>query len=173
MAESLSKSFRQEVIPDHVAEMIVGRKKDGSFLGNSFADDPVGYETALFSHIRKMNRRTGDSNLHRIIRRGVTYETESERGLLFNAYMASMEEQFEFLQVHWANNPHRPQPYQGADALIGEDRKSQSERHTPAWVRRKRGSQPHLEFERFIRTRGGLYGFMPSMPTLRSLASGI
>lgn len=67
--------------------------------------------------MRKMNPRNGtfDDRTHRLLRRGIPFakslhveppvpgaDDEVEHGLAFNAFMGSIENQFEFLQRSWA-----------------------------------------------------------------------
>ena len=117
---------------DQLAAWMVGRWPNGASLVQhpvrmgavedrelddfNYADDPDGRICPLGSHARRMNprnRRTA-SHKHRIVRRGMPYgsplscdTTENDgldRGLLFQAYNSSIEEQFEFLQRMWVGN---------------------------------------------------------------------
>ena len=90
----------------------------------TYDDDPDGIKTPRFAHIRKVYPRDDrfDDNEHRIIRRGIPFGrpfdpaggrghgVDSDRGLLFLAYMASIENQFEFIQRVWANSGTFQQP---------------------------------------------------------------
>jgi deferrochelatase/peroxidase EfeB len=97
-----------------------------------------------FSHIRKVNPRTEDTQARLMIRRGITYGTRLDRivdqqgrfvlpdealrphkdvGLLFQSYQASIEDQFEFAQTIWANTGVRsdkPEEIVGIDPVIGQ-----------------------------------------------------
>ena len=145
-------------------------------------DDPDGHKTPRFSHIRKVYPRDqvppgeAAAETHRIIRRGIPfglpfdpalgrgYGVDAERGLVFAAFMASIENQFEFIQHSWADNPGFPQASDGADPVIGVD----------SDVTLKRDNRPDqtLHFSRFVRTEGSLYAFAPSIATLTALANG-
>jgi Dyp-type peroxidase family len=179
----------------------IGRRADGRPLvprakvhkPNAFdyRDDPSGWYTPLYAHIRKMNPR--DDRLfrdrsHKLLRRGIPFERRNagmpgkvEKGLLFNAYMASIENQFEFLQRRWANDPQFPTStvsrfprpagsggaIAGLDPVIGDD---------PAAARRRFGKRvaraiPPAAFGGFVTTTGGLYAFAPSIDALRKLAA--
>ena len=122
----------------------IGRTREGSPLASkgqcgglndfTYDDDPEGLKTPHFAHIRKMNPR--DNGLfrphHRLLRRGIPFgppapegapDDKVERGLLFNAFMASIEDQFEFVQRRWASNPGSlpatPTDADGPDPVAG------------------------------------------------------
>ena len=155
-----------------------------------YQHDPAGMQTPRFAHIRKMNPR--DNTLfcevhHRILRRGIPFgpaldvhsagsdDPEPERGLLFNAFMADIEDQYEFLQRRWANNSRFPtsildpdgDPYHrdGPDPLVGVNGRT-----TCAFRQQERLSW--LDFQPVVHTTGAVYAFVPSLSTLRALASG-
>jgi Dyp-type peroxidase family len=88
----------------------------------------------FFAHIRKVNPRDSITDLGgegltrraQMLRRGVTYgppwtaATDGEdRGLLFMAYMTSVQDQFIRLNQIWANSTRVPPPGQGIDPIIG------------------------------------------------------
>jgi hypothetical protein len=122
---------------------------------------------------------------HRLLRRSTPFgppfkagEVEAqdgdvERGLLFNAFMASIEDQFEFVQRNWASNAQSTPVTPGAggaenatadgpDPLIGAS--------THPCVLQREGEEPlRLDLRRFVRTSGAVYAFAPSIPTLRRL----
>jgi Dyp-type peroxidase family len=182
---------------EQLAAKAVGRHPDGrplrpgGQLGDNdfdYEDDDLGYDTPRFAHIRKMNPRNhrvfGDRT-HRILRRGITFVApndanqpagqgeRTERGLLFNAFMASIEEQFEFLQRAWANNPAFPSVVldppekateDGADPVVGAAT-------SPCLLRVKGCEDRSLDFKRFVHTTGAVYAFAPSLLTLRGLAA--
>jgi len=85
--------------------------------------------------------------------------------------MANIAEQFEFLQIAWANAADFPgvvlgdAKRDGPDPVIGED---------PAPVRLSREGQNdvELDFRRFVVTSGAIYAFAPSLSTLRRLGTG-
>jgi Dyp-type peroxidase family len=140
----------------------------------NFDNDPQGLVTPRWAHIRKTNPRNDArfyDRTHRMLRRGIPFterkdEKVVERGLLFNAFMASIENQFEFVQRHWANNPRSTDPsvVDGPDPLIGRNNR-------PCTLWEPQGSQS-LKFPQAVRTTGAVYAFAPSIDTLRMLARG-
>ena len=175
-----------------VAAKAIGRREDGSPLAShpadelndfTYDDDPDGVQTPAFAHIRKVNPREEGlfrSRIHRVLRRGISFgkpwslenpNDGVERGLVFNAFMASIEDQFEFMQRSWANNPDPPADLssvaEGPDPVIGAS-------DAPRFLRfdGKSEKEPvELHFKRFVRTTGAVYAFAPSIPTLRMLGS--
>jgi Dyp-type peroxidase family len=201
-----SEKQRLKKAARNVDAKLIGRRPDGRPLaatkggGNNdfdYAADPEGYQTPRFAHIRKVNPRDDEmfyDRTHRMLRRGIPFgtpfdpakvgaaEEDADRGLLFNAFMASIEDQFEFVQRSWASNPHFPSQVldrerpraDGHDPLIGVG-------SGPCVLRRKRkrrfrrkaktDQDLHLDLPRFVRTTGAVYAFAPSIPALRSLAA--
>jgi Dyp-type peroxidase family len=188
------------IATEDVEARAIGRRPDGRPLvpgadlerPNAFgySEDEQGWYTPFYAHIRKMNPRNDRvfrDRSHKILRRGVPFERSDpdrpdnvERGLLFNAYMASIEDQFEFLQRRWANDPHFPgsalarfqQPagtgptVNGLDPVVGDD----------ATVARRRFGKriareiPPPALGGFVTTTGAVYAFTPSMAALKLLA---
>ena len=164
----------------------IGRTREGSPLASmgqcgglndfTYDDDPEGLKTPHFAHIRRMNLR--DNGLfhrtHRLLRRGIPYgppapegapDDNVERGLLFNAFMASIEDQFEFVH-RWASNssslPATPTDADGPDPVAGTS-------DAPCILRQEDWEPQEIHFERFVRTSGAVYAFAPSIPTLGRL----
>jgi Dyp-type peroxidase family len=175
-----------------VAAKAIGRSKDGSPLAEpkdgelndfTYDDDPDGFRTPRFAHIRKMNPRDKrfPNRNHRLLRRGISYSAglhvetpldenaphgdEVERGLAFNAFMASIEDQFEFLQRSWASNPESlpPTAADGPDPVAGAPA-------APCLLRREDKDPVEINFGRCVWTSGAVYAFAPSIPALRRLA---
>jgi Dyp-type peroxidase family len=180
-----------------VAEKLIGRRKDGTPLAQGgtglndfdYAGDLLGDDTPRFAHIRRANPRDDDvynDRSHRLLRRGIPFgpfandaaeaeANQAERGLLLNAFMASIEDQFEAVQRNWASNagllpvtagPGRGVPENaitdGPDPLIGAN--------THPCLLRRHGQDPvPLYLPRFVRTTGAVYAFAPSIPALRQL----
>jgi len=160
-------------------------EQDNNF---DYEGDDAGHTTPRFAHIRKMyprDARFGDDR-RRILRRGIPFGrpfdpargrghgVDGQRGLLFNVYMASIEDQFEFLQAAWANNSSFPSVVfednrtDGPDPVIGD---------APDPVELRRGGTPnetvnHLDFRRFVHTTGAVYAFAPSIATIQRLGAG-
>jgi Dyp-type peroxidase family len=187
--------------PADVAAKAVGRRPDGRPLAPdvdrnrpndfSYQDDAHGWHTPVYSHIRKMNPRDDAvfrDRSHQLLRRGICFGPHfdpnkpdlTERGLFFNAYMASIEDQFEFLQRRWANDPEFPartlatfrqrtgkgNTVDGLDPVLGDDARA---------ARRRVGNRvardiPPLAFGGFVTTTGAVYAFAPSRTALLMLA---
>ncbi len=142
-------------------------------------DDATGYSTPLGSHVRRCNPRdaevAGVVRLHRMIRRGTAYgpllpegvvkDDGADRGLMFAFVGAHLKRQFEFVQSEWINGGDflglgdAKDPISAATGGIGTY--SIPKRPIP---RRVHG------LASFVTTRGGEYGFMPSLSALRWLA---
>jgi Dyp-type peroxidase family len=186
-------------LSEDVAAKVIGRRRDGTPLAGGgagtelndfdYGDDPLGNDTPRFAHIRRANPRNDDvynDRSHRLLRRGIPFgpfakdlaearANPVERGLLLNAFMASIEDQFEVVQRQWASNsdllpvtPGRGGPESpvtdGPDPLIGTS--------THPCLLRRDGQDPvPLHLPRFVRTTGAVYAFAPSVSTLRRLAS--
>jgi Dyp-type peroxidase family len=180
-------------LPD-AAAMAIGREpggralaaqdKDVDYNDFTFEKDLRGEQTPRFAHIRKMNPRNGtfDDRTHRLLRRGIPFTTvlnvepplpnegelaaeDIEHGLAFNAFMASIENQFEFLQLTWASSPKSLPPIadDGPDPLVGTS-------DEPGVLNRD-GRTQRIPFGRFVSTSGAVYGFAPSRRTLRQLSA--
>jgi deferrochelatase/peroxidase EfeB len=173
----------------------VGRFRDGTAIAlesrqtgrreNNFTyhADPDGNKCPLFSHVRKSNPRGSSlerpetERAHRIARRGMTYgeftpfdsheSSWPERGvgLLFQCYQASVPNQFEFIQLQWANSVNVSQPGTGQDTVIGQGA-STTVRVPARWGHADRVS---FDFGEFVRMLGGEYFFTPSIPVLRRI----
>lgn len=158
------------------------RSSDNDF---EFKGDAEGDRCPRFAHIRKVYPRNAPepsvgeeaSNLRRILRRGIPFGpafdptagrghgVDSERGLVFACYQASLQDQFEFLQQTWVNNPSFPAHADGPDPVIGVD--------GPVTLHTGGGESAELSsLRRFVNTQGSLYAFTPSCGALESLAAG-
>jgi len=157
--------------------------ENGDFNDFTFQEEErPGELTPRFAHIRKMNPRNGtfDDRIHRLLRRGIPFgtplhvETElekniaddgDERGLAFNAFMASIEGQFEFLQRSWASNPESLPPVapDGPDPVVGVS-------DAPCVLHGAKSKRVEIHFGRFVWTSGAVYAFAPSRRALLWLA---
>jgi Dyp-type peroxidase family len=146
----------------------------------TYAGDPDGYGCPLGSHVRRANPRDDlhfegrRVNRHRIIRRGMPYGssydsddpyTGNDRGLIFIAFNARIEDQFEFIQKQWLSGGR---PFRIGDdaepvAGYGENIRIIINGEHPVLH-----SQP-MPFTKFL---GGDYFFVPSMSALAEIASG-
>lgn len=184
-----------EVEPDQAGAFVVGRFKDGTPVSESshsaalsgndfnFDADPQGSRCPFHAHVRKTNPR-GDTvrefNVsdeeergHRIVRRAVSYgshrmgdEPERDSGLLFLCFQANIENQFNFMQIRWANAANFVRVGTGPDPLVGQPEGKQK------WPLRW-GEEPTRDhaFKLWVFMKGGEYLFAPSISFLRSLAS--
>lgn len=145
-----------------------------------YADDPNGLRCPFGSHIRRNYPRETDMpvltdvNLHRIIRHGTTYgpllpegileDDGAERGIFFIFMSARAPKTFEFLKSHWIND--------GNFLGLGTEKDPLAGNHdgTGTFTIPKRPIRRRLQgLSSFTLTRGGEYGFMPSLSALRWL----
>ncbi|MDX2151700.1 MAG: Dyp-type peroxidase [Bryobacteraceae bacterium] len=155
---------------DHAKAMIVGRHPSGDPLPQRAADqndfDAAAPDSVWpnASHTRRMNPRAEPHR--RILRRGALYENPSgERGLLFQSFQASLDQQFEFIFRNWAFVPNHPAPSTGVDPFLAPcDPLGQN---WPA----ANGASVHHAVRGTTTLRGGQYFFFPSLPWIRSLSS--
>lgn len=151
--------------------------------GNPTGPDDDGFRVPRFAHIRKVYPRAQDAfgnRARRIIRRGVPFgppfdpakgnggDNDAERGLVFVAYMSSIENKFEFLMQAWANNADFPVPEAGPDPIIGDTQP----RPSPNDLKIQGKPDFKKDFERFVHTTGTLYAFSPSISAIKEMASG-
>ena len=144
-------------------------------------DDRRGARCPIGAHIRRMNPRhstvAGNSGLkRRLVRRGLPYGPPYDpaapddgiaRGLLGLFIGVSLKDQFEFLMSDWANKGSFAPGLRGTrDAIIGDNGGGAASFLMP------RDGQPTLQIDglaRFVTTRGGAYGFLPSLTAVRHL----
>ncbi|MEA2603756.1 MAG: hypothetical protein QOF89_4748 [Acidobacteriota bacterium] len=165
----------------------VGRFRDGSpvivhrspadadhdFNNFIYFQDFGGARCPFHAHTRKTNRRNPAERVHRIIRRGVPYDSRKVRegeategvGLLFLCFQANIGNQFAFIQEQWANAPNFPVGAAGVDPLIGRGSSPQS--WQTAWDVPPDGPTGSLSFGQFVTLKGGEFFFAPSIPFLR------
>jgi Dyp-type peroxidase family len=142
-------------------------------------DDAKGIKCPIGSHIRRMNPRdavvTGDTRLHRMIRRGTNYgphlaegtleDDGADRGLCFVFVGASLARQFEFVQAQWMNDGRAFGVPAEKDPLSGANDGTGTFTVPTCPIRRRLRGLP-----RFVTTRGGEYCFAPSLSALRWLS---
>ena len=147
-----------------------------------YADDPNGTAVPRSAHIRKVYPRDAttpgggesDTQTRRLLRRGIAYgaslnltnppaHDDGNRGLLFLCYQASIENQFEFVQKAWVNNPGFPSPNDGVDPVIAQ---------APTGLFSCPGANPSAipALKHFVTTTGGDYFFQPSISALYHIA---
>jgi Dyp-type peroxidase family len=156
--------------------------------------DPAGITCPWAAHIRKVNVRDSGTDMgggdastrRRILRRGITFgkpledryaeESDSargQRGLLFLSVQTSIEEQFEFLQTRWMNDPTRPKMPGGHDILIGQNGQPQEKgvRRCTLFGSGLQTGVVETDAKWVIPTGGG-YFFLPSVSALREVLGG-
>jgi deferrochelatase/peroxidase EfeB len=196
---SIEGLSRHGALREVVAANLCGRWRDGTPLALSAdAPDPK-VDRAKFdydrnsrcpygAHIRRCNPRGGQivqrvaNNSRRLVRRGMPYgplydptkprdpsKPEPERGLLGNFIGASLGAQFEAMSCDWLNLGLQDPRITGSNDPI-----SGANDPTTSWfdLPLKSGATIRLPgLPRFVRTRGGTYAFLPSLPAIRFLGS--
>jgi len=173
----------------------VGGLVEGGYRGDGHPKaraDVFGQTCPLAGHIRKVNPRDSatdfgapaDTMMRLMLRRGIPYGpalagvadpspelVAAERGLIFVAYMASIEDQFEFVIRRWANSPLQPNTG-GHDPVIGQadvygNRDRTLELQTPS------GEVKSFVFDReWVTTTGGGYFFAPAISAVGGTLAG-
>lgn len=149
--------------------------------------DALGFVCPRAAHIRKVNPRDQDSDkgdqfdtlTRRILRRGIPFgpplpappggqlpaDDGVERGLHFLCYQTSIVEQFELLQIDWANSTENPKPH-GHDLIIGQS--ADTSREVQLFT--ATGGSQMLQTDRtFVTMTGGGYFFSPSISALQKV----
>lgn len=154
-----------ELAPDRDAPAI----GEDRTVNNQFSFSRAALPCPYAAHIRRSNPRNDrdDGRRHRLLRRGIPFADGTERGLLFLAYMASIERQFEFLASAWINNPNLGSAGAGVDPVIGV---AASGRPFTVPVNAD-GTGPTLTLPEWVTPTGGAYFFAPSISALARLAA--
>ncbi len=180
----LTKAERNEA-RDALLAKLMGRTKEGAPLAGSmrpeendfdYDKDPDGVRCPLFAHVRRANPRDDGEFIPRIVRRGMSYgtpyrerskaEPQPDRGLIFQAYNASIAEQFEVVQ-RWLSGGNRTAPYSRlSDPFLGVP-----EPGCPRQYRFADGTLIDLGERPYVRLEWGLYLFVPSRVGLAVIAS--
>jgi Dyp-type peroxidase family len=134
----------------------------------------------LQSHIRRANPRDGRRYTPRILRRGMSYGPQStedlntERGVVFMAYCASLAEQFETIQRWVAGGNSTGASSAQADPFLRVPQ--QGENHTFRYVKTSQNGTSGTSVQRvvfddkpLVQLEWGLYTFVPSLAVLRNL----
>jgi Dyp-type peroxidase family len=150
------------------------------------AEDRSGQRCPYFAHVRKVNPRDVDTDqgvagrtlTFQMLRRGIPYgpplqgtnDDGADRGLLFLAYMTSVERQFQTINRLWMNNPSAPEVGEaGHDMLVGQAMSGGSRFMTL----RDSGGVVRVRVtadEQWVTPTGGAFLFVPSVSFLRELA---
>lgn len=182
----LAASTTPPTSPDRLGSLLMGRQLNGDPLAAptnparglgddandfTYATDPAGAVTPCPAHIRKTHPRNFAVQ-PRLARRGIAFgplfdtAPTAKRGLVFNCFITSLVEQFEFIQQSWVNNPGfgAGGGPTGPDPVIG----------TPGTVHLALadGTTAALTTEQTVTTAGAVYGLTLSLPTLAALAAG-
>jgi Dyp-type peroxidase family len=153
--------------------------------------DEFGMKCPVAAHVRRAHprdsldpdpgteRSVSLDRRHRLLRRGREYgppiadpfserpPDDPDRGLYFICLCANIGRQFEFVQHTWLNNPKFAERYAEPDPIVGYHPPGAATFTVPADPVRER----YDNLPQFVTTRGGGYFFLPSIATLRSLAS--
>lgn len=153
----------------------------------NYADDPQALKCPFHAHTRKVNPR-GDTpvpleeeKMHRIARRAINYgplpseEPETDAGLLFLCFQASLANQFNFMQKAWAKERNFVQRDAGTDVVIGVEKKENDRdgklvavKETYQWPTTwGEPGQTQADFTHWVTMKGGEYFFAPSMSFLK------
>jgi hypothetical protein len=95
-----------------------------------------------------------------LIRRGITYDDGTSKGLLFQSFQADLEFQFELLASTWASDPNQPIAGCGKDVLLmmQPNKQRDATRWTP------------VDVSAVVTVRGGDYFYFPSIPAIKALS---
>lgn len=167
---------RCHTTPETVAAWMVGREPDGKPLvphhgadpnDFTFAGDPNYHACPASAHIRKVNPRTDDVRIHRVLRRGLLYEEPGgEQGLLFQCFQSALREGFEKLLRDWALLDRHPIPNSGEDPLLG----TRTCPPVPSGFAALQGADLQFEVRSVTQIRYGEYFYFPSIRFFDRLA---
>lgn len=161
---------------------------------NTSRSDQSGVTCPFSAHVRKVNPRdtiTEQGNrqdvlTRLVLRRGIPFgpvypgdlddaadtaplaegEISTQRGLLFVSYQTSIENQFAFLQMRWANHPRDPNPEGGEDPIIGQTIENERrERYVQVRAANKNPITLTLPPDWVITTGGGFF-FSPAISVI-------
>lgn len=154
--------------------------------------DPAGIACPWSAHIRKVNVRDAGSDMgggdatykRRLLRIGIpfgapladryaTLDQDPEggnRGLLFLSVQVSIEDQFEFLQTRWMNDPIRPKAPGGHDLLVGQNPVAGENRVRTCTMFASPLQAAEVSTDaQWITPTGGGYFFLPSLSAIRNV----
>lgn len=175
--EQISKGTAQEKEEERIQRayaLVMGRFQDGTPITSysepqgysndfNYEQDKKGLKCPSHAHIRQMNpRQKKRPDRHFIARRGIPYGDETNGGLLFMCYQATIREQFEWLQRR-ASGAMR-------DPVIGQKKNDADKQLWPS----KRNSKENMQefsFDSCVTFLGGEYFFAPSIYFLKNLSA--
>lgn len=155
----------------------------------NYHQDKDGSRCPFHAHIRKTNPRgesavlfgipEAEERAHIMARRGIPFGRRDRIvdpsdlpsggvGLLFMAHQGNIQNQFEFTQATWANNPGFLQPGTGKDPIIGQPLPPSSLSHFTKW-NDPAAPRKQADFGGFVTHKGGEYFFAPAKSMLRSV----
>lgn len=157
--------------------------------------DPAGITCPWAAHIRKVNVRDAGSDMggssatfaRRLLRVGLPFGKPLEdryagveddphhgnRGLLFLSVQSSIEDQFEFLQARWMNDPSRPKMPGGHDVFIGQNGQPDQGRVRSCTLFGAGLKQTDIKTSaQWVTPTGGGYFFLPSISALKEVVGG-
>ncbi len=197
--EKFLQDYADKIEPEKLAAKLCGRWRNGVPLALSpdaqtpisdnqlndfdYSDDSKGFRCPIGSHMRRTNPRAakvqGITSNHRLMRRGMPYgppynpnspEDGIERGLLGMFICVSLENQFEFVMKNWVNEgDFAGLPSNNKDPIVGDNSSQSGEFNIPAEL--PQNSLKIQGFQRFIKTRGSAYCFLPSITALKYIAA--
>ena len=163
----------------------------------SYDADPSGGKCPFHAHIRKTNPRgdsvrqfgvsIDDERSHLMPRRGIPFGRREVHpsdpildehpelyptggvGLLFMAYNAEIERQFEFTQISWANSTQFA-GNTGVDPIIAQTTNPAGFQKWPVkWGQAGKDPSTPFSFANFVTMKGGEYFFTPCLSFLKKL----
>jgi Dyp-type peroxidase family len=184
---------------ERAGAMIVGRFEDGTpvevsdepgIIGNrsfnnfKFINDDMS-RCPYHAHIRKTNPRNDIDDAKKAVmaRRGIPYGTRNDDpfdgridtkptrgvGLLFQSYQASIENQFERIQISWANDENFLKNKTGLDLIIGQGNYPSESEYQTEWNSKDLNKIKKASFKQFVAMKGGEYFFAPSILFLENV----
>lgn len=141
--------------------------------------DPTGEQCPLHAHIRRTQPRDGTEKekVPRIIRRGMSYgssysnndKQQADRGVIFQAYNASIAEQFEVIQ-RWVSGGNSTGTYsRQSDPLLGVPTQGEDRVLTYPQGQDKPAVRLNLGQRQFVTLNWGCYLFVPSLDALEQM----
>ncbi len=165
--EDLAASLLGRTFDGGVPEAMKGRNGE-----LTYRKDPKGELCPIAAHIRRANprdsldKRGTRGRRHRMLRRGIPYLDPAEPdgevgGLLFMAFCANLDRQFEFVQRSWLVEGNVFGLVGQPDIVVGQ----------PDTLVVRANPKVHTVIPQLVTTKDGEYFFMPSKPAIRGIAA--